>query len=612
MADLAAIERALRAADAAGNTEDARRLAQAYAKASAKPDFANVQGGAQSKQRGPLIDGKPVSELSATRRFGLGIGSAIADPLVGLSQMTGIGSEQWQNETKARIDAVRDTTAGKVGAVAGDVALYTVPAIKAAQLGRAIKGTGKLAATGRAVAPWAGSAALGGGAGALRSTDDGASRGGQAAAGATAGVIGYGAGSALGAGVRGIRGLVDPVTRKGQERIAALTLRNAAVDPNRLGAVAPSAIPGVQRTLAEETMDPGIAQLQRQFPQELNDQVLQNNLARADAIRSTFEGASKSSAAAIRAERDAAASQALEMLPNAGFVRRIPVKESIQAAIKNHTGNPAVQKDLREVLSELPEVKTAAQAYNLRKYIDHLLSNNSTKPAIRTAKRELMAVKGEIDDAITAAFPGWRTYLDDYAGASKRATQADVGSAILGKSRAAIDPQTGQRVMTPNALAGSVNNIDQIVRGVTKFGPATAANTLTKKQQGLLGLLADDAGRMDAVASYGRASGSDTAQNLGTQALMANMFGGGQLSRLIGGSQPAQRLLLSPIQKTLNLLGVPERLRAVTSELLANPQAARTALANLNASDRAIVQRALAAAGAGAGASLAPAAAAGQ
>lgn len=30
MADLEAIEKALRAADAAGNTEDARRLAQAY------------------------------------------------------------------------------------------------------------------------------------------------------------------------------------------------------------------------------------------------------------------------------------------------------------------------------------------------------------------------------------------------------------------------------------------------------------------------------------------------------------------------------------------------------------------------------------------------------
>lgn len=52
MADrLAQIEAALRAADAAGNTEDARRLAQAYAaerKAAARPDFGNVQSDAST------------------------------------------------------------------------------------------------------------------------------------------------------------------------------------------------------------------------------------------------------------------------------------------------------------------------------------------------------------------------------------------------------------------------------------------------------------------------------------------------------------------------------------------------------------------------------------
>lgn len=49
MADLAQIERALRAADAAGNTEDARRLAQAYAAARAQQaDFSNVQGQANT------------------------------------------------------------------------------------------------------------------------------------------------------------------------------------------------------------------------------------------------------------------------------------------------------------------------------------------------------------------------------------------------------------------------------------------------------------------------------------------------------------------------------------------------------------------------------------
>ena len=72
MPDLDAIERALRAADAAGNTEDARRLAQAYAqaKAAAKPDFSNVQaprGGSTEEdysptKRGILLGGRATLE----------------------------------------------------------------------------------------------------------------------------------------------------------------------------------------------------------------------------------------------------------------------------------------------------------------------------------------------------------------------------------------------------------------------------------------------------------------------------------------------------------------------------------------------------------------------
>ena len=61
MATLEQIETALRAADAAGNEEDARRLAQAYAdmrgEQAARPDFSNVQGGMRSTDDGRQADG---------------------------------------------------------------------------------------------------------------------------------------------------------------------------------------------------------------------------------------------------------------------------------------------------------------------------------------------------------------------------------------------------------------------------------------------------------------------------------------------------------------------------------------------------------------------------
>lgn len=66
MATLEQLERALRAADAAGNVEDARRLAQAYADARSqqRPDFSNVQSGSSS------LPAEPPRGNAVTRALG--------------------------------------------------------------------------------------------------------------------------------------------------------------------------------------------------------------------------------------------------------------------------------------------------------------------------------------------------------------------------------------------------------------------------------------------------------------------------------------------------------------------------------------------------------------
>ncbi|MGH3802925.1 MAG: hypothetical protein ACRDTD_22905, partial [Pseudonocardiaceae bacterium] len=60
MATLEQLEQALRAADAAGNTEDARRLAQAYKAqrdATERPDFSGVTATVDSTADGRQADG---------------------------------------------------------------------------------------------------------------------------------------------------------------------------------------------------------------------------------------------------------------------------------------------------------------------------------------------------------------------------------------------------------------------------------------------------------------------------------------------------------------------------------------------------------------------------
>lgn len=202
MADLQQLEAALRAADAAGNVEDARRLAQAYAAAKAQQqpaDFSNVQGQASTKldTSNVPIGGQTVGEMGAAHRFGLGFAAPIADTMVGLSQITGIGSPQWQQETLNRIDAANSTTAGKVGSVAGNVGLaLAIPEAKALK-----------------AAPLLNGAVQGAAFGATRATRDGESRVANTATGAGLGVVGSKLGGMLSASAQRAQAAIPEATR---------------------------------------------------------------------------------------------------------------------------------------------------------------------------------------------------------------------------------------------------------------------------------------------------------------------------------------------------------------------------------------------------------------
>ena len=154
-------------------------------------------------------------------------------------------------------------------------------------------------------------------------------------------------------------------------------------------------MPGVTRTLAEETLDPGIAQLQRQFPAQLADQAMANNAARAQAVRGTFEGADQASIDGIEAARDEAADSALSglsavrntsqanpfaslgvALPKQSRAIDIePVDRLLASQIKMASKRPAVQDALRYVQNlTRGGVQDARQAYDVRKTIDDLMN----------------------------------------------------------------------------------------------------------------------------------------------------------------------------------------------------------------------------------------------
>src|ERR1043165_4595009 len=100
-----------------------------------------------------------------------------------------------------------------------------------------------------------GMAAQGAVVGALQPVGGGESRAANAGLGATAGALGSGIPVALSAAARGLVAPIRPFLESGREAAVASVLRGSASNPQGLLAAAPSSIPGVQRTLAEETLD---------------------------------------------------------------------------------------------------------------------------------------------------------------------------------------------------------------------------------------------------------------------------------------------------------------------------------------------------------------------
>lgn len=222
------------------------------------------------------LDDKPASaldDMSGLQKFGAGVGKSALDTVRGLQQIGSlIGSalpgsigdtaqakydqlKADQTATQAQDAPLMHTGAGLTGDIAGQ-------ALQAIGGGVALKGAGLLGS----VIPnsYRAAAATGAAQGLLQpiSQDQSElSRAGNGAIGAGAGLLGQGAVNVVGAGLRGAKALISPFFDSGQDAIVASGLRRFGGDA-ALNAT-PSHVPGVQATLAEQTGDAGLAQLQR-------------------------------------------------------------------------------------------------------------------------------------------------------------------------------------------------------------------------------------------------------------------------------------------------------------------------------------------------------------
>lgn len=486
-----------------------------------------------------------------------------------------------------------------------------------------------------------GNAAQGAALGALQPTSTGESRGLNSLVGGAAGGAGAAVFKGAGAGINALRNIgrqgVD-----GTDRAAAAMLAGQAADPASITRAAPSAVPGVQRTLAEETLDPGIARLERNMRSTSNqfDAIDRSNnaarvnqldrIAGTDADMAAAEAARDQATAALRNQAftegdvfdaSARAARAASEAQNRQVVERAAAENArrrslglpdgptppaasatpspkdqlvgqVGQVIERSNGNPAVQSTLASVGGALRQAEDSVGGlYNVRKYIADLLSGRvgGDTTSARAASRELMEIRSALDEELTRRAPSFSGYLTAYQDASRPINRMEVGRELAGAGSggAVLDPITGAQWLTPAQFSKRARDLDAVAAKATGFGKARADQILQAGDIAVIKAIQDDLERQAFRATAGSGGNSQTFE----RAALDN-----QLTRRVGSDLAGQIPMVGPyIRDFVGVLDKSrnDRVKERLAYLVANPEQARRVIAALPPAGQTIVTKAL-------------------
>lgn len=527
--------------------------------------------------------------MSTTDRLLAGAGKSMTDIYRSgkrLANMVGIGD---YDEEAAKADQeldkpLMDTTAGKVGKYGTDLALTFVPGLKGQQaITEGVKTGARFLpraaqAVTRGAAPYIGAAGSGAAVSALTSPED---MGEGAKFGALAGAGGEAAGRVLSAAYKGGKAALEPLTEEGRNRVLKRTLERFATDPNKLRdpALIPSnvTVPGrlpelAPGTLAEMTMDPGIAQLQRAAASASPDvasalaeargrQVagykgILDELAGNDGKREFFDAA-----------REGAANQLYRKAEAEGLSMTTPLESQMAELMQRPSVQAAMQKAkllAREKGMNLDDAGgSVAGLHYVKKAMDDMIGaakragNNNEASALIETQQNLL-------DFLRQASPGYGEAMDTYKAMSRPINQMDIGQTLRDKAIPALaDLGDGSLArVNANSYANALRNADATAAKATGMRGAKMANVLDPDQLRAVENIGEDMARYASAQELGRVPGSPTAQYLGAQNVIRQFLGP------LGIPQSAADSMIGRV--TTGLLGFPFKLtQSQTEQLLA-------------------------------------------
>lgn len=579
MADLKKLETALINAHAAGDEAGARILAQEIKRMRGNEDAA-----ARMISGTPEID--PTEGMSTTQKVLAGAGMGITNAARGVGNLVGLVSDEEIAEAK-RLDApLANTTAGTVGNVLGSAAALAPVAL--------MPGANTIAGAGL----------YGAGTGFVTTPGNMAERGQAAFMGGAGGMLGQ----SLPAAYRTLKASVEPLTKKGQDKILARVLREAAGDnadvvAARLKSAAPL-IPGSNPTAAEVAESGGIAALQRAMsaadPEAYTQRAMEQSSARMSALR----GIAKDDAAltAAKAARDSASSglydQALEKAvtrtPDLDALLSRPIMQQAKARAAELAANNGerfvleVAEDARPAIVDAtgmlissakganPGSYSARGLHYLKLALDDIGSGQASTALGRNQMRALGDNRAKLLEILDASVPEYAAARKAFAEGSRPVNQMKIGQALQDKVSPALSDYGALGKETGARYAQALRNADDLASNLTG-SRGGIESVMTPDQMDTLRAVAQDLARKSNAQDLGRGVGSNTFQNFamnnlaqsnGMPSAVSGLFNLVPMaSRTAGAVTSAGKAIGNVLYKSKD-----EAMRARMAQALLNPQ----------------------------------------
>jgi hypothetical protein len=512
------------------------------------------------------------ADMGPLERGAAAAGKAVVDAARGAGQWLGLVDRADVAEAR-RLDApLMDTTAGKVGNLAGNIAMLAPTAF----------------IPGAATIP--GAAIIGAATGAIEPSTSTGETARNILLGGAAGPAAIGAGRVLAAGYQGGRALLAPFTERGRQGLVNDVLQRSATDPaaaeNALRRARP-VVAGSEPTVGQAAADPGLAQLERtalanpEMAGPLQQRFAAQRAARRAAVQDVAgqpghleaiqEGrrifANQDYADAIRAGADPAMADALA--PQIESLLRRPSILRAQETARNL----AAEND--QALTNFNSVEGLDW---LKKALDNQISAASRPGSAAIGSAELRALeqtRGDLLATLEQIAPAYREANRSYAAMSRQVNSLDVGRQLEGKlyrPGSEYDVPGSAReagASYQRALSEAVDRV-RLANGMER----PLGDVLPTRDVAQLEGVAQDLGRKAFAESAGRGVGSPTAQNIVSQNLLRRTLGPTGLPETWGESV-ALNSLMRPYQWLMRT--AEPRVQRLLGETMTDPAAAAAA-----------------------------------